>query len=351
VSYERAYVKGPGGKRSFPLDEKLGVVCACTPPMAALLSRAGATCHSYEAAGDLVSESSCVGVSGRRIHRVVDAVADAEAKWAAERPKDGERPAVLNIQADMTGIKLRKEDLAGVKGQDGKPPKKRQIKVGAVFLQEKGEDGEVVRKPFSTTHVVRFSDWPEFAAALHAEAVRRGYLEALEVVFTADGADWLWDMAAQRFPDAVQIVDFYHATEHLAALCEAVFPKRGADYEELFETRRSMLRKWGVDSMIRFFEDYAEKHPGKKEAVEAGLGYFRTHRARMQYRQFRKKGYFIGSGVIEGSCKCLVNQRCDLAGQRWHPKSAQKLLAIRAAVLDGLHDRYWAERSAIKVAA
>ena len=102
--------------------------------------------------------------------------------------------------------------------------------------------------------------------------------------------------------------------------------------------------------MIRFFRDVAQGHPRKTEIL-AELAYFEKHRKRMQYRHFRKKGYFIGSGVIEGSCKCLVNQRCDLAGQRWHPESSQKVLRIRAAVQDGLHDVYWRERSTFKTSA
>ena len=122
-------------------------------------------------------------------------------------------------------------------------------------------------------------------------------------------------MADQRFRGAVQIVDFYHACGHLSELCGAACPDTdGERFRKLFRTRRDMLRKWGVDA-------------------------------------FRKKGYFIGSGVIEGSCKCLVNQRCDLAGQRWHPGSSQKVLWIRAAVQDGLHDSYWRERSTFKAAA
>lgn len=351
VTYSRAHVRNAEGRWCFPLDAALGIVAGCTSPMAALLSRAGATAPSYEEAGEFTTRASGVSVPGRRVHRVVEAVADAERKWTAERPRDATEADVLNVQADMTGLKVRKEDLVGVKGKDGKPPKKRQIKVGAVFLQEKDAKGEIVRKPFSTTRVVQFSDWPEFATALHAEAVKRGYLRAKKVAFTSDGADWIWDMATQRFPDAVQIVDFFHATEHLAALCESIYPKRGEAYEAMLATRRSMLRKWGVDSMIRYFEDFAAAHPEKKDAIESRLHYFRTHRKRMQYREFRKQGLFIGSGVIEGSCKCLVNQRCDLAGQRWHPASSQKVLTIRAAVQDGLHDRYWEERSTIKAVA
>lgn len=349
VRYSRAYV--PGGEVPFPLDEALGIVGGCTPPMASLLSRAGAMHQSYDDAGEMVSAASGVAVTGRRVHRLVSDVADAEAEWAAKRPKDAAEHDIINLQADMTGLPLRKEDLEGVKGKDGKPPRKRQIKVGAVFLQETNSEGEVQRIPYSTTRVVQFSDWACFGEALYNEAVRRGYLRAKTAVFTSDGADWIWEIADLRFRGAVQIVDFYHACEHLSALCGAVCPDTdGEQFAKLFKMRRDMLRKWGVDSMISFFRDVAQGHP-RKTGILAELAYFEKHRKRMQYRHFRKKGYFIGSGVIEGSCKCLVNQRCDLAGQRWHPESSQKVLRIRAAVQDGLHDVYWRERSTFKTSA
>lgn len=95
VRYSRAYV--PGGKVPFPLDEAIGVVCGCTPPMAALLSRAGAMLQSYDAAGETVTAASGVPVTGRRIHRLVSAVADGEREWAAARPKDASEHDVINL--------------------------------------------------------------------------------------------------------------------------------------------------------------------------------------------------------------------------------------------------------------
>lgn len=346
IKYSRAYV--PGDEVPFPLDKALGIVGGCTPPMAALLSRAGAMFQSFDDAGEMLTAASGITVTGRRIHRLVSDVADAEAEWVAKRPKDATEHDIINLQADMTGLPLRKEDLVGVKGKDGKHPRKRQIKVGAVFLQETNAEGEVQRIPYSTTRVVQFSDWADFGDALYNEASRRGYFKAKTAVFTSDGADWIWEMAEQRFKDAVQIVDFFHACEHLSALCEIIYPdKDGDEFMKLFKKRRDMLKKWGVNSMIKYFQDVATGHSRKNEILSA-LSYFEKHRKRMQYRYFSKKGYFIGSGVIEGSCKCLVNQRCDLAGQRWHPESSQKVLRIRAAVQDGLHDAYWRERSTIK---
>ena len=348
ITYSRAYVKDAEGNRSFPLDEVLGVIAGCTPAMASLLSRAGAMDQSYERAGENATRMIGVEVCGRKIHRVIDTVSDIELDWIKNRPAETcTKDDILNLQADMTGLPLRKEDLVGVKGKDGKEPKKRQIKAGAVFLQEKNKNGEIQRRPGSTTHVVEFSDWRDFKDKLYDEAVRRGYKTAKKTVFTSDGADWIWEMADDRFKDAIQIVDFFHACEHLGEICEIVYPGKGEEYGKLFDMRRKMLKKWGVDSMISYFEKLSEGHE-RKDAILDALGYFKKHRKRMQYREFRKEGYFIGSGVIEGTCKCLVNQRCDLAGQRWHPISSQKVLVVRAAVLDGLHDTFWKNRASLR---
>jgi hypothetical protein len=181
------------------------------------------------------------------------------------------------------------------------------------------------------------------------EARLRGYCQADTVVFVSDGAEWIWRMADDRFKGAVQIVDFYHAAEHLAALCEiAEDDKQKAT--DLFRKRRNILRNWGADSLITFFTDLAKDHPRQAE-IEAALAYFITHRERMKYRQFRQKGYFIGSGVIEGSCKCLVNQRTDLGGQRWLKTGSLNVLRIRAAIQDNLHDLYWKTAGKIRLKA
>jgi len=188
------------------------------------------------------------------------------------REKEACTGGILNIQADMTGIPMRKEDLVGVHGKNGEP-KKRQVKGGIVFRQEANKDGEMQRIPSSTTRVVSFDDVSLFSQTLLNEAVKRGYHEALTVVFTADGAEWIWIMVEDRFKGAVQIVDFYHAAEHLGELCRLAEPdKQKAD--ALFTIRRRLMRSYGAACVIRYFENLPSDHP-KKTEIEGALGYFR----------------------------------------------------------------------------
>ena len=77
------------------------------------------------------------------------------------------------------------------------------------------------------------------------------------------------------------------------------------------------------------------------------LNYFRNNIGRMQYGKFRKCGYVVGSGAVEGSCRSLVNQRADLSGQRWHPQGALNLLRGRGMIIDGIHEKYWRARGMV----
>jgi hypothetical protein len=112
----------------------------------------------------------------------------------------------------------------------------------------------------------------------------------------------------------------------------------------MFKLRRRLMRDYGAACVVRYFENLPAQHPAKAQ-IEDALRYFRTNITRMDYGTFRKFGYFIGSGAMEGTCKSLVNQRTDLAGQRWHPSGSLNVLRCRALVADELHALYWRERA------
>ncbi len=344
VEITRAYVADGDGGRSFPLDDAMGLVGGCTPAAAGLACWAGAQSASYGLAGAALARLAGLAVPGRRVQRLVNLCAEEAAAWAAERKREDHAGGILNLQADMTGVPMRKEDLVGVRGKNG-DPKKRQVKGGIVFRQETNGEGEVQRVPWSTTRVVSFDDVTSFSGLLLNEAVIRGYHEADTVVFTADGAEWIWLMVKDRFKGAVEIVDFYHAAEHLGILCHLAEPDK-EKAQAMFKLRRRLMRDYGAACVIRYFENLPAQHPAK-EQIEDALHYFRANLARMDYGAFRKAGYFIGSGAMEGTCKSLVNQRTDLAGQRWHPSGSLNVLRCRALVADELHDLYWREHSSV----
>jgi len=341
VNYTRWYVVDAKGKRGFPADEALGIVHGCTPDAAKRLCHMGAKSQSYAEASESLALLSGIQASSNTIQRLVSEVGPDMAAWARERTPatvQPKRDVAVCLQMDMTGVRLLKKYLVGVKGKDG-APKGRQIKCGVVFLLERGEDGRYHKVPDSSVHILSFGDVADFSAELNKARQKLGAAHVAKLIVIADGAEWIWNIVADRFKQAFAIVDFWHAADHLHELSEFVHGK-GQAATESFTVLRHKLKQYGVNCVIRHFERL-ELSKAKRRGVEKRLRYFRTHQARMQYHLYRRKGWPIGSGEVEGACKSLIKQRTDLSGQRWSPDGALNVLWVRALIKDGLHDRYW----------
>lgn len=341
VSYTRWYAVDSKGRRTFPADEAIGLVSGCTPGAARRLCHMGATSQSYREAAASLGLLSGILTSPNTIQRLINVMGPDMAAWARERPPATVRPerdVAVCLQMDMTGVRLLKKYLGGVKGKNG-PPKGRQIKCGVVFLLERGEDGRYYKVPDSSIHVLSFGDVVDFSAQLDAARQKLGAQHIAKLIIVSDGAEWIWNIVQDRFKQAFSIVDFWHAAEHLHELCEFVHGK-GDVAATSFQALRRKLKRYGVNGIIRHFESL-QVSKGKRKGIDKRLGYFHTHQGRMQYHQYRRQGWPIGSGEVEGACKSLIKQRTDLSGQRWSPNGALNVLWVRALVKDGLHDQYW----------
>ncbi len=354
VSYSRAYAEGADGKRGFPADRALGITCGCTPSAAKLLCHEAARSQSYLQASENLALASGLSVSPSTVHRLVAAVGPDLETWALARPPSRVEPGrevIVCLEMDMTGVRMLKKYLEGAAGKDG-APKCRQVKCGTLFLMERDAEGRCRRLSGSAVHVISFCDPVAFSASLEAARQKLGVGPNTPLVVVSDGAEWIWNIVSDRFKTATGIVDFWHAADHLHNLCEFAQGK-GPAAEALFEEWRHKLKVYGVDCVIRHFASLDAK-PRKRSGIKKRLRYFKVHRERMQYRRFRREGWPIGSGAIEGACKSLIKQRTDLSGQRWSPDGALDVLWVRALITDGLHDEYWTgarDREAIVRAA
>ena len=343
VSYTRAYVREAEEAERFPADMALGVTCGCTPAAAKLLCHESARSQSYLQASESLALASGLSVSPNTLQRLVAAVGPDMERWALERQPAsasiGEgREFIVGLEMDMTGVRMLKKYLDGVKGKNG-APKTRQIKCGTLFLMERDAEGQFRRIPGTAVHVISFCDPVSFSASLEEARKKLGVKLGTRLVVISDGAEWIWNIVSDRFKEAVGIVDFWHAADHLHELCEFTAGK-GDAAEELFKEWRRKLKAYGVNCVLKHFSALADKSE-EKSGFEKRLHYFTEHRARMQYHIFRREGLPIGSGAIEGACKSLIKQRTDLSGQRWSPDGALDILWVRALIMDGLHDSYW----------
>jgi hypothetical protein len=171
----------------------------------------------------------------------------------------------------------------------------------------------------------------EFAPALWALAVERQVPQAADVSVTADGADWIWNLADDYFPDSVQIVDWYHATEYLAHAAEALYPADPDAAQRWQHERRNDLYLGQTYKLIE---------PLEKAGLTAQAEYFRKHTRRMQYQEFHEQDYPIGSGTIESGIK-RFKHRLSGPGMRWSRPAADRMLVLRAAVMSGIFDELW----------
>jgi len=344
---ERDYYHHPGKKQGHsPADAALGLEAGYTPALARLICLEGADEPGYEKAQVHLAETGGIAVSARQIQRVVQRVGAAAQAWQEREAQPGACDArVLYVSGDGTGVPMRPEELAGRQGKqpDG-TAKTRQAYLGCVFTQHRtDEKGHPVRDYQSTTYVSSFKPIDEFGPLLRQEALRRGLGSAAQVVLLIDGAAGLEHMGQACFKDAVQIVDFYHGLEHAGQVLDALQGKHHPERKTRLGHWAKGLLKNKVESLIAETRQRAAGTP-QAQAVDAALGYFERNVQRMQYGTFRKKGWFIGSGVVEAGCKTLIGARCKQSGMFWSRPGAENVLALRCLHSSQQLDPFWKHR-------
>lgn len=334
----------------YPADVALGLVGGLTPALARLVCLEGADEASYQKAEEHLKETGGIELSARQIHRTVQEVGATAQQWQSREalnPLPGTQPApVLYISGDATGVPMRKEEL---KGRAGKQPdgtaKTRSAYLGCVYTQHKtDEKGHPVRDYESTTYVSTLGPVEDFGPLLRQEAIRRGLGQAQKTVVLIDGANGLENMGHLNFKDAIQIVDFWHGTDHAGTVVEAVL---GSKEHPEYKARRSRwVRRLLGNGVKNLIAETRQECAGKPQAkaVEKALGYFDHNVARMQYRTFRRQGLFIGSGVIEAGCKSVIGARCKQSGMFWGRPGAENILALRCIHASRRRDQFWKER-------
>lgn len=215
----------------------------------------------------------------------------------------------------------------------------KEFKAGVVYDvgQRPGQDpqsGEPVDLPcIETRHYTAvLGDVGQFAPALWAVAVAQDLPRAARSSVTADGAEWIWNLTADLFPDSAQIVDWYHATQHLAQAAHALFPDDDALADKWYRHMQTPLFRGEIWRITR---------PLLNADLADQARYFEHHQRRMQYHEFREDGWLIGSGPVESEVK-QFKARLTGPGMRWARLNAERMLIIRSAVLSDDFDMLWA---------
>ncbi len=223
-----------------------------------------------------------------------------------------------------------------------------EIRLGAVYETEavRQKDGSVVPRTVRPTYLPFRGDVEAFGQLVYLEAARRGLEDAGEVIILGDGAEWIWRQARHICPEAVCIVDWWHATEHLWEAAKALFGEGSVAAQEWERAREAELWDGQVEKVLAALRQALPTATGDAlQAVQEEITYFTNQRNRMRYDEYRASGYQIGSGTVESACKRVIGQRLKQAGMIWSEPQALAVASIRAALLDGQWDGFWQKRS------
>jgi hypothetical protein len=357
VEARRAYYHCAECQSGFaPKDQELDVVgSSFSPGVRRMMARVGAKEPFEQGRGDL-EELAGVVVQTKQVERIsVQLGQQVEAFCQREREaiRSGKVtplvPAVpiLYIALDGTGVPVVPRETEGRRGKDARgKAKTREAKIGCVFTQTKqDEEGYPLRDENSTTYVGAIETAEIFGWRIYAEAVRRGLRQAHRVVVLGDGGPWIWGIAALHFPGAIEIVDLYHAREHLANLGKCIYGPTSTQAKQWAAARSEPLDRGDVEAVITSMKRLQPRQEHVQKEVRKAIDYFHTNQKRMRYAQFRSQGLFVGSGVVEAGCKTIIGQRLKQSGMRWTVNHANAIIALRCSQLSGRWEEFWEQRS------
>jgi hypothetical protein len=324
-----------------PRDCELGVAGASlSPGLGAMNDRAAAAVPFGRAAG-LLEDLAGVRLTAKRVEREAEASGTAVAAAARERAAlitarrlvplpPSPLPDKLYAAIDGTGVPMTSKETAGRqgKGADGRA-RTREVKLAAFFTQDKLDTGGYpVRDRDSASVIATFEPASTFGNLVKAEGIRRGADHVRQLTILGDGAAWIWGIATAKFPEATQIVDLYHAREHLHDLARSLEFMLLDRKEEWLAARLEDLDYGYIDGIVTATRQYPLEG-ARKDEISTALGYFQKNAPRMRYHWFRQCGLFVGSGVVEAGCKSVIGQRLKQAGMHWTASGADAIIALR----------------------
>jgi len=185
------------------------------------------------------------------------------------------------------------------------------------------------------------SEIPEFAARVLRETTRRQFEQVKTQVVIGDGAHWIWNIVGEHFPHAIQILDLFHAKEHLGTVGKEIFGSESERTRAWIKARHEELDSGKIDAIIAELGIYASRF----EEAEKCIGTIETNRHRMRYPEFRASGFCVSSGVVESGCKNAIGARLKQSGMHWSLEGSNAIIALRCAKLSGRLEDFFERRA------
>jgi hypothetical protein len=332
------------GYGESPLDETLLVSelpYKMTKELMVEVAFYGQNQNSFSDSSAMIERALDLKINKETVRRVTESIGSAVYESDTEQAKDiltnlhkielkpeSEKTAsTLYIMTDGAAVNTRVEDKDGSTWRENK--------TAIVFTDkdlQKRKDGNniITRKEYT----VLLGSAEEFKKYVLSAAVRAGYGSVKNVVIIADGAAWIRNMANELFPDATQILDLFHLKENIYTYAKHKFTQNEKEYVPWAENFITKIESGKVTEALELLPE--------QETLPAGVVNLRTYISnnleKINYPEYKSKGYFVGSGAIEAANKVIVQRRLKQAGMRWGVSGAQAVLSLRAKVESNLWD-------------
>jgi len=353
---ERAYYHCAScGHGYCPRDQHLGIENTSLSPALTRMTGTVGALVSFQEGSALLTELAGVAVDAKQVERTAEALGKeiAEDERMHTEPLDSlSLPQTLYLGMDGTGIPLRAEELVGRTGKqaDGSA-KTGEVKLCTIWSAEsRDEEGIPIRDEGSVTYSAALESAAAldtatarspFAERVWREATRRRFCQAPRRVVLGDGAPWIWNIADEQFPDATQIVDRFHAKQHLSDLGKALYGPTAPRAAQWAERRKEELDTGKFQALLTAIR----RQVCRSEDARRCLHYFQTNRHRMRYPQFHTQGWCTSTGVVEAGCKVAIGTRLKRAGMHWTVQGSNAIIALRCAKLSGRFQDFWERRT------
>lgn len=338
----------------FPRDRRLYLDRGSLSAGLTRIVGATAAFVSFKEADELISALAGVTVGAKQVERTAEALGAEIAAEEQTTPCVGMPcSSTLYLGMDGTGVPMRKQELMGRPGKqaDGSA-KTREVKLVTVWSADgRDKEGIPVRDVGSVTYnaaiesaAVHDTDdtLSDFAYRVEREAARRGFNNADRRVIIGDGAKWIWNIADELFPSAIQIVDLYHAKGAISTAAREIFGVDSEYGQQWAKKRRDELEEGKIDDLL----DALQPHLTSHKAARSCRTYILNNKHRMRYPLFKRQGLCTSSGVVEAGCKLAIGTRLKRAGMHWTLQGANSIIALRCWKLSNRYDDFWEKRGA-----
>jgi hypothetical protein len=339
----------------YPRDIALGIALTSLSPAVTRMTGKCASMVSFAESSTLLDDLASITVDAKTVERTAEKLGreiDDDEQHIVLPAEQIEITPTMYLGVDGTGVPVRKAELEGRKGKqpDGSA-KTREVKLCTVWsAEERDKEGHPRRDAGSISYSaaiesVAMKDTDtipsEFAARVIRETTRRGFDRAPRRAVLGDGAIWIWNMADEYFPDAIQIVDRCHAKENLTKAAKDIY---GAD-SPLAKQKATQLHDELDAGKIDDILATLASHAGTHEEARTCHGYVTRNRDRMKYPEFEALGLCTSSNVVESGCKLAIGTRLKRSGMHWTIAGADAIIALRCCILSGRFEDFWERRT------